>query len=144
MWKRIEWKAGALFALAFVLFWVGAISALAMAGLILLGGLVSAVQLVLTYLRQAPSLDRFRRLNVQAGIAALGVAGAGNTYLSQARLDLDSDTQDLILTCFNAAIFVGAVGHALWIRFALRRALVPRQGHPDFDEDEQGNPVRAE
>jgi hypothetical protein len=144
MWKRINWRAGALFALAFLLYLTGAVSGLTMAGLIALGGLESFIELVITYLRQPPSLERFRQLNMHAGGTWIGFAGAGLLFLNEARLGLDPKTLDRVSNIGNAAIVVGTIGHVLWLRFALRRALRARPSNPDFAEDEHGNPVRAE
>jgi hypothetical protein len=115
-----------------------------MVGLIALAGVVSAADLAFTYFRQPPSLVRFGRLNVHAGMAWFGFACAAVMFLDEMPLGLNPKTLDRATNIGWAAILVGTLGHALWVRIALRRALVPRQGNPDFDEDEHGNPVRSE
>src|SRR5215471_10423188 len=98
MWKRINWRAGALFALAFVLLFTGRMSRLAVIGLIALGGLMSVVDFLIVYHRRPPSLERFCQLNLDAGAAWASFAGAAVLYLDKAPLGLARGTLDLVTT----------------------------------------------
>jgi len=138
-----HWKASVVFALAFLLFFADAVSYLTMVGLIAVGGLVSAIDFVFTYLRPPPSIARFGRLNIHAGIAWFGLASAAIMSLYELPIDLSPEALDRVNNIGCAALLVGTVGHALWTRFVMRRRLRPQPGHPDFDEDEHGNPIRA-
>jgi hypothetical protein len=141
MRRFIHWKAIAILALAYLFFFLSAVSFETMIGLIALAGLVSAVDGFTTYFRQPPSLTRFVRLNVHAGMAWFGFASAAVLALDELLPGLSPKTSDRVSNIGFAAIIVGSLGHSFWVRLAVRRAQRPRFINPDYAEDEAGNPL---
>jgi hypothetical protein len=107
--------------------------------LCVVAGLISAGLFVRLYVREPPSLERFRWLSAYgvACIAGLvpGVTMAGARLLGDGHLSVRISIGSLIVGW--AGLFVFVVWHWLAVQKYSRK-----QSDPDFEEDAEGNPVR--
>jgi hypothetical protein len=107
-------------------------------------GLGAAGLFARLYVREPPSLERFRWLCTY-GLASAAMLTLG-ALVAAHRLVAGNDpfTRLMILAVGAASILVGLFGFVVWHAIAVRNYATPRPGHPDFEEDALGNPVRRE
>src|SRR5262245_60027987 len=102
-------------------------------------GLISAALFVRLYVREPPSLERFRWLSVYglACVAGLvpGVTMIAARQLGDGHLTLRISIGSLILGWAGLLIFV------IWHWLAVQK-YSRKPSDPDFEEDAEGNPVR--
>jgi hypothetical protein len=105
-------------------------------------GLIGAGLFVSFYLRQPPSVERFRRLSA-CGFVSVGGLCLGSMVLVVRELPgTNWETRMWMLLGIAVVMMAGMAGFVIWHHLAVHNYERPRPGHPDFEEDAEGNPVR--
>ena len=105
-------------------------------------GLIAAGLFARLYLREPPSLDRFRWLSAY-GLAAVSGVVLGTLYvLTRLPIWADLLTKLFVLLAAVLLLFVGLLVFVIWHWLAVQRYSAAKPPDPDFAEDAEGNPVR--
>jgi len=102
-------------------------------------GVISAAFAIRLYLVLSPSLERFRRVCIFSGLSALFFASVALGLLSRFQPSVDEWVAVLIL--FSLATGISAC--LIWF-YLTAQSYGRKPNHPDFAEDDEGNPIRLE
>jgi uncharacterized membrane protein len=106
-------------------------------------GLISAGLFARLYVREPPSLERFRWLSAY-GMACVAGLVLGMTIIT-ARLIGESDARLRVRILMGSlvAVMVGLLVFAVWHALATQN-YSRKPGNPDFEENAEGNPVQRQ
>lgn len=89
-----------------------------------------------------PSVERFHSLCEVGGVAAFCFAIMGVLGFRQLATDLGPGVRDRITIVLGMCLLTAGAAYMAWCYLAIQHYPGRRPRHPDFAEDEDGNPVR--
>jgi hypothetical protein len=105
-------------------------------------GLIALALFVRLYLREPPSLERFRWLSAYGLAAVSALILAPVVAILKLPLQIDRIDRLMILSGVVGVLLVGMFVFTIWHAIAVRNYSPEKHGNPDFEEDVEGNPVR--
>jgi len=104
-------------------------------------GLACAGQFVVDF-RKPPSIERFKRLCLSGGGAGVLTTMSVVALLGVIPLGMDPGIRRRVLLLAALAIVTVAAVYFVWCHQAIQHSPSRRTYHPDFAEDDEGNPTR--